>query len=452
MTVSRQGTRWSPVVISVVAMAATLLPASPASAHQPEDLINLNPSHYNGDDRAHWHVGNEPRTNEAQVASDAFDGVDQLWTMRAASTAAAAYYEWYECETPQPGWTIWDPPGTCRLIATDTTPTLSTAPAGVNQVAVFEATWDLPSNMQFGRTFRTAACIDGPPSSAPHCYTDRTGVHFDDASSTSDHAQTDAGMIVQPVHGQAVANSGFTAVAYTSQSDIGRIQFCLDQGTNPFVNENANPAGGCDPGSARDSVPDDSPICAAVPASADCWSAEIDPPDEAEFSFGIVEQDDPTGPVESGAGDCDGDTAVGGDGQATGDDCQFDKIYMTSVANPPPPPPTPVPLPGGQSPPPAAQADCGAEGGSRNPVVGTEGDDTLVGTGKRDIICGFGGDDVLRGLAGADLLLGAAGDDHLLGGPGRDRLRGGPDRDRLAGGPGRDRCQGGPGRDIRARC
>jgi hypothetical protein len=439
----RRRTRW---LTMAVGSALFLLGATtPAAAHDVEALRNLNPSHYNGDDRAHWHAGNEGRTNEAQVASDAFEGVDNLWTMRAVASPEAQYYNWYECNTES------DPfdPNTCRLIARDTTPVLSLPPPGGRQVAVFEATWDIRSNLQFGRTFRTLACIDGPPPvSSAHCVGDRTGVHFDDSASGVDHALTDAGHIVQPGHGQAVANAGFTAVAYTSQSDIGRIQFCLDVGTSPWTAENANPSGGCDSGSVRDTAPDDSPVCALVPAGADCWSAQIDPPDNTEFSFGIVEQDDPTGPVESGAGDCEGDTLVGNDGANTGDDCQFDKAYLTSVATPPPPPPPPVPLPGQGAPP--VPTACGE--GSADPIVGTEGRDTLVGTPEPDAICGLGGNDILRGLGEDDHLIGGTGKDRLMGGAGNDRARGEAGPDILSGGPGRDRCAGGPGRDRFRSC
>jgi Ca2+-binding RTX toxin-like protein len=163
-----------------------------------------------------------------------------------------------------------------------------------------------------------------------------------------------------------------------------------------------------------------------VPPGVDCWEAHIDPPDDAEFSFGIVEQDDPTAPVESGAGDCEGDTLVGSDGSNTGDDCQFDKIYLTSGP----------PAPGGPACP-------GFLNDARNQVVGTPGRDKLVGSKGSDIICGLGGKDVLRGKAGRDVLLGGAGGDRLFGGPGRDKLHGGP---------GRDLCRGGSGRDSLSRC
>jgi Ca2+-binding RTX toxin-like protein len=412
--------------VASLVTAMVLGPAPPVLAHPPQALLNLEPSHYNGDGREHW-PRNEGQTNEAQTASDTFDGVDSLWSLRGIASADATYYEWYECEV-----------GTCRLIARDSTPTLSAPAPNLAQVAAFEATYDIPSALQVvRRTFRTFACIEGPPRTELHCVADQTGIHFDNGQDGSDHAPTDGGQITQPGHGAAVANAGFSAVASTTQSDIGRILFCLDVGTNPFTAEDANPADGCDQGSVADPVPDDSPACGSVPSGADCWEAHIDPPDDAEFSLGIVEQDDPTGRVESGAGDCEGDTLVGGDGANTGDDCQLDKIYLTSVVTPP--------SPGGQT--------CPGFGTDpRNHVVGTPAGEKLQGSKGADVICGLGGKDVIRGKRGKDLLLGGAGPDRLFGGPGKDLLKGGPGRDRLNGGPGRDRCRGGPGQDSQVRC
>jgi hypothetical protein len=417
---------------NVLALLLTLLvggPVLPAAAHRPIDLQQLHPTHFNGDDRAHY-PNNRGSTNEAQIASDRFDGIDQLWTLRALATSQARYFEWYHCQTPEDtSWTIWNPPGTCQLIATDLSPILSSPAPGVNQVAVFEADYDVPANFQFGRTFRVAACIEGPPSAREHCVTDRTVVHFDDSSSTSDHAAvTDGGHITQPVHGQAVANSGFSAVAYTSETDIGRILFCLDIGTSATQAENASPGNGCDAPDAFDTVPNNSPACSSVPLGAECWEVTIDPPDNSEFSLGIVEQDDPTDPVSSGDGDCEGDTFVGGDTSNDGDDCQLDKIYVTSVASPPPPPPSPPP--GSEPVLPGSGADCpGFEGDIRNQIVGTPGGETLVGSAGPDVICGLGGADVLRGRRGGDVLLAGRGSDQLRGGPGGDQCRGGPGRD-----------------------
>jgi Ca2+-binding RTX toxin-like protein len=280
-------------------------------------------------------------------------------------------------------------------------------------------------------------------------------VHIDDGS---DHSpSTTSGQITEPSHGAAVANTGFTAVAFTSADDIGRMFFCLDLGTNPLTESDRNPRSGCDPGSAVDADPNDSPGCATVHPDARCWEVWIDPPDESEFSLAIVEQDDGTPGLESGSGDCEGDILVSGDGSDSGDDCQLDKIYLTSVASPPPPPhPDPTPEPSPTSPAAvlgATRTACpGFAEDPRNQIVGTGGPDTLVGTPGPDILCGLGGKDVLRGRGGKDVILGGVGPDRLFGGPGADLLRGGRHNDHLNGGPGRDQCRGGPGRVVTRKC
>jgi hypothetical protein len=434
--------RWRVLGVAVSAFITLLaLPPAPASAHEPRDHQQLNPTHFNGNDRCGQHrecPAAPGQTNEAQVASDRFDGVDSLYGLRALATPETLYYEWHQCPTDADVFT-----GVCTLIARDTTPTLSQPAPGIAQVAAFEATYDIPRGLEFSRDFRALACIDGPPITNAHCREDPTGVHFDDTSNTADHPATDSGQITQPAHAGAVSNAGFTAVAFTSQSDIGRILFCLDIGTSATQSETASPGQGCDPGSAADPTPDDAP-CGPVPAGADCWAVSIDPPDNSEFSLGIVEQDDPTAPVSSGAGDCEGDTHVGGDGANSGDDCQFDKIYVTSKDLPaPPPPPPPAPAP------PAVPVRCpGFQSDARAQFVGTAGKDVLEGTRGPDIICGLGGNDTIRGLGGKDLLIGGRGADTLIGGKREDILRGGPRSDTLRGGRADDTLRGGPGGDM----
>jgi hypothetical protein len=444
--------------VQLLAIAFVLAQVAVAAAHEPSTRPRqLQPSHFNGDDRAHGPDlpggpdGDGGEWNEAQIASDRWDGIDRLWQVRAVASADTRYFEWYRCHA---GGSAFDP-DECTLILRDSTPRLSNPPPGIPQIAVFGATWDIPAARQFGNTFRVLACIDGPPATPAHCRGDRTIVHFDDSANTSDHpATTDNGQITRPDHGDAVSNDGFAAVAFTSETDVGRILFCLDIGTSPTTAENASPARGCDPGSARDAVPDDSSACdtdaatsgVQVPAGADCWSVQINPPNNEQFSLGIVEQDDPSGRVESGSGDCEGDTTVGGDGSNTGDDCQLDKIYLTSEAGSPA----------------STAASCpGFANDNRNQVVGTGGPDGLRGSSRPDIICGLRGGDVLIGLAGNDLLLGGSGNDVLRGRRGRDALRGGRNddllrggrgRDVLNGGRGRDRCLGGPGGDVFDRC
>jgi hypothetical protein len=446
-------------------------PPAPAVGHEPTAHRQLSPSHFNGEVGSGHGPDVPGETNESQIASDTFDGVDSAFSLRSIASLGTLYYEWYNCPSSGNPYT-----GQCSFMARDTTATLSQPPtAAMAQVASFEGTYDIPST--FGGFIKGIACIEGPPARPAHCRLDTINVHTDDASSTADHAPSDNGQITQPTHGGAVANAGFIAMAFTSESDIGRILFCLDVGTSPTTAEDASPAQGCSPGSAADATPDDAP-CGPVPAGADCWAVSIDPPDDVEFTLGIVEQDEPfippAAPVSSGAGDCEGDTLQppGGDGTNDGDDCQLDKIYLTSKVQPAPPPPPP---------PPASQAKCpGFQSDTRNQVVGSAGtDDVLNGTPGADIICGLGGNDTIRGLGGKDILIGGLGadilrgdrsGDSLIGGRGADALRGGRGRDvlrgrrgndvlrggtggdRLFGGRGRDRCSGGPGRDVVRGC
>jgi RTX calcium-binding nonapeptide repeat (4 copies) len=436
-------------VIMPLLLALSLGPALSVLAHTPSAHRQFSPSHFNGTNDHVTHGpdtdadGNPAETSEAQVAGDLFDGIDQLYTVRTVADTQTRFYEWYEC----PGTQVFDP-NLCRRLARDDSPTLSSPPPGVAQVAAFEATFDIAPPLPEGvRRFTAMACIE---ETAPrgHCRFDNTGVHFDNSGSVTDHPATESGQILRPIHGQAVANTGFTALAFTSETDLGRILFCLDVGTSPTTESSASPAAGCDQGSSADQVPDDSPACdIQFPPGADCWSANIDPPDNIEFSLSIIEQDDPTAPVSSGTGECEEDTQVGGDGVNGGDDCQFDKIYLTSLVNPPPPPPAPWPFPG--QPPPAVTGKCpDLERKAGNHIFGGDGDDTLRGTPDADVICGLSGDDTLRALGGNDLVLGGDGDDRIAGGGGSDRLRGEKDADSLRGGRGRDSLSGGPGRDL----
>jgi hypothetical protein len=421
------GTALSLIIVLVMA------PAGPGSAHEPTAHMSLNPSHFNGDGFGH---GPDPsgNNNEAQIIGDA---LNQRFMFRGIASAETRYFEWYICDSPGQnpfpggGSQCGDP------AARDTEPTFSSPPGGLAQVATFSAPYDVA--IDASRVVQAVACIDGPPANFQHCRRNSVDpVHFDD-SATSDHPATDSGEIIQPGHGASVLNTGFTAVAHTSESDIGRLFFCLDVGTNPATGETAEPRTGCDAGSGADSSPDDSAACTAVPAGVDCWELTIDPPDNAEFSLGIVEQDDPTAFVESGSGDCEGDTAFIPDTSDLGDDCQLDKIYVTSLATLVPGAPQGPTCPGFQNDP-------------RNQIIGTQAGEELLGSPKGDVICGLGGKDVIKGKGGKDVLLGGPGPDRLFGGPKNDLLKGGPKNDRLSGGPGRDRCVGGPGRDRESSC
>jgi hypothetical protein len=449
MTVPRMGRRflWGCVVTILVGALAP-----PAAAHKPVRQASFIPSHFNGQDRCHGPDtncgGDAGDNNEGQMASDRFDGIDSVYQFHAVATPEARYYEWFHCRDRTSPYTG----GPCTFIGRDDTPVLSTPPPGVSPVAVFEFSWDIPSTAPpLGQDVYTVACIDGPPSTPGHCESDAINLHVDD-DSTPDHAPTTSGQFLNLKHGGAVPNAGFTAIAYTTADDIGRILFCLDPGTNAITRENLSPAGGCG-GSQRDPQPNDSPGCATVPPGILCWEVNIDPPDNSEFSLGIVEQDDPSSPVESGSGDCEGDTTAGGDGANTGDDCQLDKLYLTSL----------VALPGAPGePPPGGKSACpGFKDSLRTQIIGSSGDDVLKGTAEPDVVCGFGGNDVLMGFGSADVLLGGGGKDELRGHRGSDRLRGQGGRDELRGGGGPDRlnggsksdlCRGGGGKDREVRC
>ena len=69
-----------------------------------------------------------------------------------------------------------------------------------------------------------------------------------------------------------------------------------------------------------------------------------------------------------------------------------------------------------------ASADHAIEDGSRNFILGTEGDDILVGTDGRDIIFGGAGDDFLDGRGGADVMVGGSGNDTYVVDDVRDRV------------------------------
>jgi hypothetical protein len=428
-----------PAVITLQVALLLIGGASLTTAHEPTAHLMLNPSHFNGDGTSGNHgPDSNGDSNEAQIASDRFDG-NNTYTLRAIAAPETKFYEWYlPCP---PGANPFQPPfgtGDCGdPVARDETPTLSAAPPGVQQVAAFSAPVDIAMDANVG--IKGVACIEGPPARATHCKVGLVDpVHLDDAATTP-HESTDSGEFIQPQHGATVLNAGFTAVVFSSESDIGRMFFCLDVGTNPATAEDAAPHTGCEAGSAFDAAPNDSPACAGVPAGVLCWEVTIDPPDNAEFSLAAVEQDEaaPAPHVESGTGDCENDSQFL-DGSDTGDDCQLDKLYLTSL------PTIPV-APGGPACP-------GFKNDKRNQIIGTKGNDELLGSKRADVICGLGGKDEIRGKGGKDVLLGAAGRDQLLGGPKNDLLKGGPKADRLNGGPGRDRCRGGGGRDSEVSC
>jgi hypothetical protein len=377
----------------------------PSAGHEPSAHRLLNPSHFNGDGS-----GGGSQVREAQIVSDAFDGRNRGYELRAIASRATRYYQWFSCP---PGGRPFR--GECNLLVRDATPYLSRPPVGIPRVATFSALFNIAAGVHANRDIVGMACIDGPPARPAHCIFQRLDVHLDDADDVTDHPVTDSGRIAKPLHGRSVANEGFRAVAFTHATDIGRLFFCLDLGTSPAQRENVRPHTNCDPGSGADPTPNDGLGCPGTePAGSECWSLLINPPNNQQFSLSIIEQDNVAGTASSGSGDCENDTLLpnpGGDDSAGGDDCQLDQVYLTSR----------VICPGQANDP-------------RRQIKGNAANNLLVGGARGEVICGLAGNDVLRGRGGNDLLLGGTGNDAMNGGAGRDR------------------CIGGPGRDIRRRC
>ena len=86
--------------------------------------------------------------------------------------------------------------------------------------------------------------------------------------------------------------------------------------------------------------------------------------------------------------------------------------------------------------------------GSKDRLIGEDGDDELRSGAGRDVLHGNAGDDVLHGQKGRDVLRGGAGNDYLHGGAGDDRLYGNEDDDELRGKQGNDELYGGKGSDV----
>jgi Ca2+-binding RTX toxin-like protein len=120
--------------------------------------------------------------------------------------------------------------------------------------------------------------------------------------------------------------------------------------------------------------------------------------------------------------------------------------------------------------------DSTATGGlPRNPINGTDGDDSLAGTGANDLIQSSAGNDLISAGAGNDhvdagdgndtahlgagydlalggngndIVFGDGGDDQILGGSGNDTLNGGTGFDQLSGDSGSDSLFGDTGNDT----
>ena len=82
-----------------------------------------------------------------------------------------------------------------------------------------------------------------------------------------------------------------------------------------------------------------------------------------------------------------------------------------------------------------------------NPLVGTNGPNTLTGSKFGDKIRGLGGNDVLRGRKGADCVYGGKGIDRVFGERGNDTVSGGAGNDLVHGSDGVDRLNGNKGAD-----
>ncbi|MGH2711103.1 MAG: hypothetical protein ACRDH9_07870, partial [Actinomycetota bacterium] len=404
------------VALAVCTVAFIGLTVMPASAHAPVDQEMFNPDEFNGDGEdgvagaaegtAEAGLGNPHPygsdgvppfsggdTKEAEVISDAPHQVGTTYPLRAVSFTDGVLYEWWDCDdTAADEWT----PGQCTLIASDTTPIVSTPPFLVATVNAWSGEFNIPAADEGqSRHIRGVACASdytaGSGGPSAHCTHDDSGgsdagigvedMHFDDSGSTADHGErTTAGRIwaidfggfgagppVFPgpdytgdaVHGALVPNDGFTVVGFTSDpdgagvgsTDVDAVHFCMDLSSDPDTPNNNNPdglGGSCDIDSAEatDLGPEDGAICTSLGAPfalADCWQATVDPIDTNQFALSMIEYDDGLsgGSDASGSGDCEGDTIIGAGGgdsggepggaeDEVGDDCQLDKIYLTS--------------------------------------------------------------------------------------------------------------------------
>ena len=82
-----------------------------------------------------------------------------------------------------------------------------------------------------------------------------------------------------------------------------------------------------------------------------------------------------------------------------------------------------------------------------NPIMGTDGDDTLLGTKWADEIKAAGGDDIVDSREGNDVVSAGAGDDHIVAGDGNDIVTSGTGHDIVFAGRGNDHVRGGAGND-----
>jgi Ca2+-binding RTX toxin-like protein len=493
---SRHRRAWGLALIcSTVGFYALL--GIPASAHTPtRNNQHFSPEEFNGDgDGGCTAAGGvhcdpaggadpSPTTKEAEILSDATDGFGEAYELRSVSDTTATFYEWYSCTNGQNP-TL--PGSACQPIATDTTADVSAAPPGSPVLHAWSGSWNIgAAGGQEGtpRDIHGSACASdartgGPPTDTSHCIlgtVNQTGggdagstfannVHLDDSSTSADHTNTSSGRIHMlidgsgtdqrvfsdvAVHGAGLRNGQtLTIIGYTSSPSVDAVGFCFDQPTNSTIPNGRAPDGTGGGGSCTHFISDLTGTAgggtgchALAPAvsGADCWTAAISFPNaNAEFGLSMIEFDDGNaadGITESGSGDCALDTAP--DPTTDGDDCQLDKIFVTTtISGETVPGATPSPTTSPTTPPPPAGA-----------CDGTSGDDILLGTNGPDFCRGFGGDDIIRTFLAEDVANGGSGDDTIRLGGANDVGRGGTGNDLVTGGKTNDTIRLGAGDDI----
>jgi hypothetical protein len=436
--------------------------AVPITAHVPPDNnVNFNPDEWQG-------VGTGS-VKEGEQPSDAEDGFGTAYELRAVADSQTAFYEWYDCfDDANPGTVA----SACAPIATDSTPEDAKTPPGEGTASAFTGSYNIPSTSDhttrdwWGIACQADASPGGPPYDVSHCIPNDVqapnadgdcpagvvgpplmcvaDLHPDDAQTTTDHPANTNGHIhhlvtasrtfTHPdVHGAGLRNGEtLTVIAFTSAGGVDAVHICMDQGSDDETPNNASPdgeGGRCTHnGTDTTPTPGGGAAChAAAPVApgGDCWAATIGVPNaNTVFGMSLIEYDDGADAEGAtfGTGDCTGSFRKNG----LLDDCQLDKVYVTTTAagdtGPPMPPPT-----HGVPPPP-------------DPCPG--GLDTIRGTRGRDRMKGDGGCNRLRALAGNDRLRGRGGNDVLIGGTGNDVLNGGGGIDVCSGNAGRDRFTG----------
>jgi hypothetical protein len=368
-------------------------------------------------------------------------------------------------------------------------------PSSSNSHAAASAT---PSTGQFPRDLYGIACaadarLGGPPFDISHCLQNDvaspslaapfpggttfgppsgcavgTGqvclanVHWDDSQTTPDHAATTNGRIhmivtanrtfIHPdVHGAGLKNGDtLTVIAFTSAGGTDAVHICMDQGSDDEtpndLSPNGNGAGCTHNGTDTTPTPGGGTGCHASAPTApggDCWAVTIGVPNaNTVFGMSLIEYDDQdeTEGATQGTGDCVGSSDMPPAGASPGDgnDCQLDKVYVSTTVNGEPGPATPTP-PTPPTPAPGAPITQISLLCDRARPTSPQGE-IVIGDRRKNRICGFEGDDTLRGLRNNDTLVGGANNDTLVGGSGRDLGKGGGGVDQCRGVENRNSC------------